>query len=251
MAQKVNSAYRINKVLNPQAYKDSKPVIDAWAETFEIKESTPSVRCAIVSKKLSALYDEVQIISEQLKSTDYSEQLYLPHISRIQDAISPMLFNTTWNAVKSYLPADTMYAISFWSETLPNEELTISEEDLNEISEKVDELEGMLETSTLSPRLQSLIRQHINNIREALNEYEIRGFKSLKSTLHEAYGDLAELSEEIKNETNEDNVKVLMKVKTTWEKIQDVVSSAETIDKLYSIGHKGVELIADIFNIVS
>lgn len=242
MAQNINPAYRIHKLLSNLSFRDNKLVIDAWSEIFQITHESQSLRAAIVSERLLDVHLESILVINQMKDK-FSESLYAAQISRIQEALNPMLLPSTWNNVKQYLTQENLLAIAFCSEILPNEETLINESDLEEILKNVDELEALLNSDTLPLSLQTLIRRHIKKIRDALAIYPITGVKELKSVTHEAIGDLIEVAEELKKEAAGNNSEVIEKLKSTWQKINSVVETVENTDKLIEYGEKTWQIV--------
>ena len=155
-----------------------------------------SRRAVEVGELVHAMHRELDLAAAGLADAAFSKGLYESAFSRIENAISPMLFSTTWNQVKQYLTADVLTALAFCSEILPDEESQISTEELTSIRQKVEDLSTALADAETPPRLRQLIRHHVELIERALSEYAVVGAKALREAGRTALGEMIEVKDE-------------------------------------------------------
>ena len=242
MSNNINSIYRILKLVsNIPAVQQNTQVSEVWAQIFELNESNPNKKSAAVAERLGWALRELDLARLELLNTGLSESLYENAINHLEHAFSPMLLPSTWNSVQQYLVAQTLQTLAIYSQVVPNEEELIKEDDLNELYARITELEEFLENSELPSRLQSLIKRHINLIRQALAEYPIAGAKALIEARRSAVGELIELKgqfEDVPKDSPE-----LNKLSELWENVNTVTDTALKVYGLIEIGQKVIELL--------
>lgn len=208
MPKKINSAYRIHKILSSTSGQPpNSPTIGVWASAFDITESSGTKVGLKVAQRLGSLLNELTLMKSQLLKSDIEEETYTSDIQQIELAIDPAYFNSTWNSVTQYLTPVTIKSLLIFSQSLPNEETEITSDEINELFARLSELESFLENSTLPDRLIQLIRNHIYLIREALYEYPIAGAKALIEAKRAAYGEITEVKDALKENENTTEIK--------------------------------------------
>lgn len=242
MSNNINSLYRIHKlVANIPAVQQNTQVSEVWARIFEINESNPRKKAALVAERLGWALQELETAQLELFNTGHSESLYEKAVSDLEHAFSPMLLSNTWNNVQQYLAAPTIQTLAIYTQVVPNEEELIQDDDLNELYARISELEEFLKSSKLPNRLQTLIKRHINLIRQALAEYSIAGAKALIKARRSAIGELIELKGQF-DDVSKESVE-LNKLAELWEKVNNVADTALRVSGLIEIGKKVIELL--------
>jgi len=111
MPKKINSAYRIHKILSSTANQPpNSPTLGVWATAFEIKESSGTKTGLKVAQRLGSLLNELTLLKNQLLKNEFEEDADIQHIEL---AIDPVYFNSTWNSVTQYLTPVTIKACLF------------------------------------------------------------------------------------------------------------------------------------------
>ena len=238
MPKKINSAYRIHKILSTTTNQPpNSPTLEVWANAFDVKESSGTKVGLKVALRLDSLLSELTLLKSQLLKSDIEEETYSQDIQHVELAIDPVYFNSTWNSVTQYLTPVTIKSLLIFSQSLPNEESEISSDEINELFARLSELENFLENTTLPDRLIQLIRNHIYLIREALYEYPIAGAKALIEARRAAYGEIIEVKDELKDNKNTSEIKKHFEI---LKKLGDIADGAIRIDGLIQIGKKAV-----------
>ncbi len=223
---------------------DAVPVIEVWAKIFGIVEENKNKKAALVSERLRWMYRETENIHKQMRATGYSDHLYATAITDIEHALSTMILPGTWNQARQYLKRETILALDFCSEILPDEESQVSDEDIADIRMLVIELSELLQSSELPPRLIELIRHHIDLINGALDEYPISGAKTLREAGRTGLGELIEIEEAVKASSTTPEISKLGEV---WKKVNAVVDTALKIEKFAQLGQRAWSVIGPLF----
>ena len=238
MPKKINSAYRIHKIISSTTNQPpNSPTLGVWAIAFDIKESSGTKIGLKVAQRLDYLLYELTLMKNQLMKSDIEEDTYTSEIQHIELAIDPVYFNSTWNSVTQYLTPVTIKSLLIFSQSLPNEEIEITSDEINELFARLSELENFLENSTLPDRLIQLINNHIYLIREALYEYPIAGAKALIEARRAAYGEIIEVKDELKENKSAPEIKKHFEILKHFSNIAD---GAIRIESVIAIGKKAV-----------
>jgi hypothetical protein len=246
MADKINSAYRINKILLGVKTKNERTsTLDVWAEAFGIESDRNSIKSIKVSRYLSYLHDELEVVRLELGKTTFPEELYTRALARLEDAFSAANLGQQWEGSKRYLDENTMTSLAYWVAILPDEESLLSPEDLNEIANQIDELEKLLDAAELPPSLVKTIKNLVVLMRDALEKYPVQGVKALRTAATSAYGELSLVKDELK-QTDSKVVKTLGKL---WDRFTKTVDNAETVEKAVNLGYKANNLLEQLPNL--
>lgn len=239
-----NSASRLVTLLRSiPGHADNTQTLAVWADLFSISEPNTNKKSVLVAERLQAMYRELEFVQVQMQKAGFSEHLYSSAVSKVEHTISAMLLPNPWNQARQYLTTETLVALEFCSEILPDEESQIAPEELEEIKALVDELAGLLAQSQLPHRLKKLIEHHINLIRHALAEYPISGAKVLREASQAALGELLEAKEDVKANHNAPEVNKLGKV---WKRLNEVTNAALKVDQLAQLGAKAWAMLENL-----
>lgn len=245
MSEKQNSASRLADALNQAlAQPENITSADVWLKVFKKTEvKNHHEKFFFASNRVSLLFLELNNIREYLKGNGFSINTYEPSLERIENAISPSVLNAGWAAVKHNLSPEVLTSLNFCKDLMPDEEMGISEEDLQSLAEDIDSLESHLENSGLPAHLRSIIKRYIDSVWEALDEYPITGAKSFKSANKKIIGELIEAEREIKESADEPALK---KFGSLFKRVNDMADTVIKADKLMRIGHTVVDYVAKI-----
>ena len=242
MEEKINSIARILNIFNEVTpLNEAEQCLSVWSRFFELDSQDQIKNSIHVSNLLSQIHFELEIAREQMKKTSFPENMYDSAFNCIENAISPLLIAQQWTHVKQHLRPEVFTALNFCCHILPDEESEISEEDIQAIQQKLDELRAALDETFVSVRLQALIENQIKLIEKALAEYRIKGAKALRSASHQAMGEIIEAKDEIASDQNSPVIGKLIEV---WTKVVTVADTAQKIEKVYKLGNTVWEIIS-------
>lgn len=236
MPKNINAASRLHAILcQTTGMASNATVLAVWTNVFQVQEQNESRKALIISDRLWWLHKELESLRSQMQETTISEGLYTAALNNIEQAISTLLLSTTWNNGLQYLKPETLVALEFCSELLPDEESLIDPQIIEEIRSMVQELEGMIASSNLPESLIAMIRHHIELIHRALDQYPIIGAKAFRESARTALGELIEVKETIKESSQTEQVKLLGLI---WRKVNDAADIAIKTDNLAQLGAK-------------
>jgi len=241
MPQNINSASRLVALLRKiPSYPENTQAVEVWAILFGVNATNPNKKSGEVSERLNAMYRELEVVRDQMAKANYSEKLYWPATEKVENALSMMLLPGSWNNARQYLTAETLIALEFCSEILPDEEAQITSEELAEIDTRIEELSALLSDSQLPERLRALIEHHILLIRRAITEYPIAGARVLREAGRTALGEIIEVKESF--DANCD-AHEMIKLGALWKKVNEAADIALKAEKLAQLGQKAWAMI--------
>lgn len=190
----MNCASRLEVVLRQATtHGDRVAVIDVWAEVFKIQEDDHFIRGVIVMESLywlSALVDEVDTL---MAGTDFGEDLYKGHLSKVRLGIAGTNLKDQWLGHKQQLTSEVLHVLSFCSASLPEDETYLDKADLDELQALVELAEGVLTDVEIPHALRVFMTKHVKAMRRSLNQYEVQGARAMHDVVKKAYVDLVDV----------------------------------------------------------
>lgn len=242
MANRINSASRLVSLLTSIPNQaENAGTLDVWARVFAIHENDSHTKAGLVAERLITTSNEVELVRNQLSAALVGEDSYAPAITHLQAFLSPLQLGHTWQKTRANFTTDTLVALRLFAEMLPDEETSISAEELASIAALVQELEDLLAESTLPTRLTALIKRHIKMIRRALAEYPIAGAKALKDAAHTALGELIDAKREIDPHKAAPEVG---KLRAVWARVWNAADVALKVEQLAEMADKLLSLFS-------
>lgn len=245
MPKNINSASRLNLLIEKVlSAPEKRQILEVWAELFGIDDANPNRKASLVIERLRWMHQELELVAKQMRASGYSEELYARAITNIENAMSAMILPGQWSQAKQYLGRDTLVALAFCGEILPDEESQISTDELSQIQKLVDELSILLSDSELPQRLVSLIQHHITLIEQALAEYPIIGAKAFRQAARTGLGEFIEVRETIKPSSDSP---AISKLGEAWKKVNQVADVALKAEKIAQLGQKAWAALENFF----
>ena len=196
-----NPAGRLHSLLvegKGQDWQD-KSISKVWAKILEVPYEDKGLLLRRVGQVM-ALPSSIKEAMSHIDDIDHN--MYLRWLPQVESSFSTLNFDMQWKNFIGRFDGEIMYGIEICSDRLSRErpEKTVNEEHLASLSEKVNELLSELDRTELSGNAWLYIHDHLVRVKEAIEEYRIRGIKPLESALHEVVGSVV-LSPEIYQES--------------------------------------------------
>ena len=133
---------------------------------------------------------------------DMDHSIYLRWLPEVEASFSILNFDMQWKNFIDRFNGEIMFGIEVCSDRLSRErpEKTANEDLLADLSKKVNELLSEIDSADLSGNVWLYIHDHLVRVKEAIEEYRIRGIEPLESAFQQAVGGVV-LSPEIYKET--------------------------------------------------
>ena len=225
-----------------KSVKPSDSAIAGWLRVFDITSTQMNRDFVLVNHRLQLLLDELDVLRDKLHLLSVSPTVYQPSLAKLDNALSPAILHAKAEHVRQYLSEDVYTGLAFSSELLPEEEEAISADDFGEFVGLVNQLELLLQDSSLPSSLVVLIRRHIRLAELAIAQYPIRGAIALKDAVKFAVGDLA-FEGELLRPAGRENAE---KVQRVWKKANDMADGAIKIDNLVQLGGRAIKFLTDL-----
>ena len=166
-----------------------------------------------------------------MSKTNFSENLYKNEITLLQNNLIVLTgINGDWQPRKQQITDVQFKILDFCSEILPNDEISINNEEIEELKKLLDELEDFIENNSLPADLNNIIKKHISKIKTALYSYNIKGTNVFDEVLDLARGEI------MKNHnlfTDKSNEVFKNKLSIIWSKVQNIYTKGKNIEQIY------------------
>jgi hypothetical protein len=189
--KKQNAAGRLWHALNNANKLQGGQTHAQLSKTFELEgeksDSIGIVRALIVAVES---LDEIEAQIKRIPGEDYD--LFLHSFPNIKHALTAAIQNHDFNQWKAgNLNHDILkpliYCANLLSKHYGEEEIT--KEELNKLLHRIEEIHKSVTASSLNLSLKDRILENLEDIRNAIQEYQIRGIHALKRSLSTATGD--------------------------------------------------------------
>jgi hypothetical protein len=218
--------------------------VEGWVKLLDVQEKHPRKRVVAITSLMQAMNHEVESTVAGLQKLDFPPKLYEGQFSKIENAISPLILGQNWGNVQQYLTPETLTALAYCAEILPDEESQISSEEIASIQGCLVELRETLSDSTVPPRLRSLIEHHVALIERALSEYPISGAIALREAGRTALGEMIEARDQISEAKDHP---ATSKLEKTWKAVNSAADIALKAEKLTQLGQRAWDALSNLF----
>lgn len=239
MAKRRNSAMRLHQILKAAAAqgKNTK-IVDVWAHSFGLTDKPSTKRDLEVVENLGLAHKQFELMQELADQSDYSAELYQMAFNRIDRVLMVGNLLNPWSTLSSHLTADTLLAIEWLSEVLPDEASAIDSEFAKEIENQLSELQKLLEKSKASAGLKGFVERQISIIEKALRQNSIIGTKAIRDALYEGFSSSHENQQTI--DENEDTEE-LGRLGKVWQKMKKAPGAVINTNKALEAGGELLE----------
>lgn len=196
-----NPAGRLHSLLmeGKEQSQQDRSISTVWAEILEVPPDDKGLLLRRVGQVM-ALPSSIKEAMSYIDDIDHS--IYMRWLPEVEASFSILNFGMQWKNFIDRFNGEIMFGIEVCSEMLSRErpEKTANEELLADLSEKVNELLSEIDSADLSGNVWLYIRDHLVRVKEAIEEYRIRGIEPLESAFQQAVGGVVS-SPEIYKET--------------------------------------------------
>ena len=186
-----NPASRLLEIIKKgQGIGNDVQAIDAWGEIFD----TPRENLPLLLKRISsfcALPDEIEREIKEIEEAN--TPLYLDWRSKANVAFTNLNFVNNWNTTfKARFDDKAVYGIKFCDDLLSRQrpERTVATEDIDNLSNKVEELLNLIEEENIDQTTKNYIKERLIDIQQALGDIPILGTKVIEKEFQAVVGSL-------------------------------------------------------------
>jgi hypothetical protein len=131
-----------------------------------------------------------------------------------------------------------LQALRFCAELLPEQERPVSNDELSDLTTRLDELWKAVDESDLSAALKQFLFDQISILEAALREYPVSGAKAFRRAVVEGSLVYAENEPVVQENAEVEQVRVLTGM---WKFVASVTDRVDAIQRLLGAGSKLVE----------
>jgi hypothetical protein len=218
-----NPAAKLHTLLDSAKKKGNQNFRFTWANVFDIEQNDTSALLEKYNSLLNLYFSTKKIITENER---LNNEKNIKYINLIGQALGLINFNNNTSQFISILTPEVMTALYYLSENisfiydLPDS--LISDDQLKEILEEVEELIFNITDSNLPPDVKQILVNNLYNIKESLHSYFITGIDGVRESLERSIGSTVMNNQVIAPEVENENVKGFFNVML---KINEIVST--------------------------
>lgn len=231
-----NAARRVYELLEKAAAaQDKVPAVNIWADIFGIAESEE--RPYEVAQSLSRIKDELDSVRGQMAASEIGAECYERYLRRARAAVGVETLSQHWGNLKPNLTNETLLALRWCSEVMPNEEDVIDPKQLAELEQLANQLSESLQAATLPTSLRSLIERHLVIICHALRWYPIQGAKVFNDAIRAGMATYVDMPEAQAIIQANGNSEAVAKWKAFWDRVRVVTEPIIRTNKTLEAGY--------------
>lgn len=250
LIDKNNSAGRFLRLFHKSLGSPATPtVVEVWAQAFDLPIGLSSLDTHHeVSVLLSAADKELRAMETALTGAGIPVNLVKPYIDKTRYALSVSILLNKWPIASQYITPEVLLAFEWFSFHLADEHASAKSEDIQELLESINELEGLMNTETLPSGLKHFISTHLSAIKSALQQVPISGVRPLQQAIRSTLTNLELDKENLQDEATEaENPSALAKagglLKKVWKKGAEISGDAEKYAKAGKLLGEGFEVV--------
>lgn len=246
--EKTNPMIRLNEILSKAqkvpSMEDRSNVSfrKAWCRVFEIEECNSEKGMLDVLHNLLQLRQLFTDIINKLRSIEgIDEEMYLLPIVHVSGITSNLnLLDHPWATFSIYLSVENMTSLRYIQHTFslhPEfDETKIPDDEITNILKDLNNLYELIFKSSLPSELKADLLDLIQELKQGIHDYRIRGVVTLKESLAKSVGVLVTNSEAITNNKDTEELEALARILTRIEKaysfavkVQPLLSAASNL----------------------
>lgn len=183
-----NSASRLLDLIEAgKKEKKERPSSEAWSNILNVPTTDKGVLLARIGHAM-ALPDLIRSEIEQLDHVNHD--LHLKWLPKVEASFSVLNFQLQWKHFIERFDGEIIYGIQICADALSRQrpEKVAQPELLQSLLKQVVELLDEVPNAELPPDLRNFIYEHLSLVRNAVEEYKIRGIKPLETEVERLTG---------------------------------------------------------------
>jgi hypothetical protein len=186
MALRENSAFRLFRfVQKMMPQPDNLPTAQAVLNAFGIeRDISGHEKAASLSRVTFLIFTELDSLVKELRQENMTEESYQP-ITNAFERFSATGLASNWQQSKPVFGA-ALNPLRIFGETLSDEDISVSADDLTQLSAAIDSLRNEVQTSDLPDPVKAFIEEQLNIISRAIHDYPLSGIKAFRTAARES-----------------------------------------------------------------
>ncbi|WP_159016677.1 hypothetical protein [Cognatiluteimonas profundi] len=211
----------------------------AWANAWGVEPldpHQPQTVAAEVARRLSLLDSQLIELDQRLRKSNpkLSVNTTTNQIHRYRLILANTLqhLGAPWGNVEPQLTPDLVKCLEFWDELIEPDEVVIASAELDSLSQQIREALAAAQ-SIENTDLRSAITSILNQLLNALADYQVGGLKAFQAAFREALAEVYSSESVLKANQNSDAVGAFGRV---WARFVDVCQPLIFADNLLTAG---------------
>lgn len=209
---------------------DNKNGFRAWAEVFELTTSVGSViDMHEVTKRTVEVGDEVGRLTTALHGQGIPSELFVDSLATLGVTVAAVNLGNPWKAtVSNYMKPEVMLALRWCAYVLPKEDHSITADELAELLKLLASLDEKLDNPELPSEFVRILRAHLEEMRQSMKLYSIRGTRVLREAVRKAVVDIQLDIDEIRESAQTSSPAAQSAANRSWSEFVGMLSKVAT-----------------------
>lgn len=239
---KNNAAYRVrNLLVAAKNSQDSLKTVDVWK--MALANSNDPVESFEVIRLIELLRSELRSIERILAKQGVPKQTYSPHFQSAYQATAVENVNATWSNFRGNITNELLVCLQFSEFIIKEDEPEFAVEQIEKITQLIQELRSSLEDPDLDPELTYFVSQQISLLERGLRDLKIRGSKAIQKCYVDGLGEILEHSDILQDNAD---TPIVNKLKAAWGHVQSATEKAAQLNKSVDTWGRLLERGADV-----
>ena len=176
-------------------------VREVWGQLLGVADKDSSILLRRIGKVMAL----PSLIEKQIKQEeDIDHSVYLKWLPKVANAFRRLNLEAPWTNFINPIDDAALYGLEICSEQLSRKqpELIIKKDEIEKIKGEVDELLHEIKSSNIDKDLKEYLTTHIEDIKNAIEEYEFEGIAPIRKAFESTVGSIyikPEIYQKIKN----------------------------------------------------
>lgn len=217
----MNPARKMSRVLSRLPVANNEKSEAVWAKLFLGRGIEDRVDDShYIASRLNKLNAHASNLERELHTLEVPPEMFAPQLERLRRAILPSRVKEPWITIRKEIGEDIPLMLLWAAYVIGGPNYDDLADEIQDLVEKLDEAEALLDKNTLPEHLCELLRKHLNEMKRAATNIEAEGGEPFKQSVASLHLDLSmsgDAKQAIQNATPEQQ-KILEKVKVALQK---------------------------------
>lgn len=161
----------------------------AWSKALGVNEDD----LPLLTSRIGEVFSLPQQIEDKLKWLDFYDDFLVSWRPKLAELFSNTTLSSQWTSVKGHLTSNVLSGVGACSKQLSRfaPEPTISDDDLTKLNQEIDELYQTVKDAEIDEKLENFILKHLEAIKDAIAEIQIKGASSIQKEMKAAVAEVA------------------------------------------------------------
>lgn len=217
----MNPARKMSRVLSRLPVENNEKSEAVWAKLFLGRGIEDRVDDShYIASRLNKLNAHASNLERDLHTLEVPPEMFASQLERLRRAILPSRVKEPWITIRQEIGEDIPLMLLWAAYVIGGPNYDDLADEIQDLVEKLDEAEALLDKNILPERLCELLRKHLNEMKSAATNIEDEGGEPFKQSVASLHLDLfmSEDAMQVARNATPEQQKILEKVNVALQK---------------------------------